>query len=74
MILIDGQLRQMYTCHIFIHIENALCQWEVRFCRWIELEPLGVPWVDICCVQVEELICLIKCLHLADGAFHHIGT
>jgi len=41
--------------------------------RRIEFEPLCIPWMHVRCVEIEELICFVKRLHLHDRTVYHLG-
>ena len=40
----------------------------MRFYGRVEFKPLGIPRMHVCAVQMEELIRLIECFELHDGA------
>ena len=45
----------------------------MRFYRRVKFEPLGIPRMYVRNVQVEELIRLIECLELHDGAVSRLS-
>ena len=71
--LIDFEFGQTHAGDMLIEFKEALRERQMRFYRRVKFEPLGIPWMHVRDVQIEELIRLIECLELHDGVVSCLG-